>query len=1086
MAPSMLFPIVLLLALLGARLPSDSHPFADAGSTEEVTPVGDLNVSGETGQFDDLSHFSRELIEPLSHFLKSVPAAALQEKVKTQVAKAAESLELPNPEEEECEINYAELCPEGWGDWGNGDNCISPASYQGPCKKKIPSFVNSTPREKFNFSIECDVSWPCLHRCSEEDLLEQCPESWTLKGNLCHAPKSYRGKCVRKKIFTHLESAEKKAWAEACDISWPCSKKNYNFDDLCPKDWMPSPDATQCSASSSYIGPCGPVLYVSHLKEVEKRSLMKKCNVEWPVRTNAEGKNVQEKNVPQQVCPLGWTISTSQKRGGGTTCSPPYSYNGPCAQSEEIRNISFDHMSREEKYQLSRRCDFMWHSENEEYQNFELPCPYNWVLADTADHICIAPVEYTHPCNNISSFKGYTHEMKAAWAFRCKAPFINEQSFGGGLLKGKQMGRKSKKGKIVGLNRQVSNGGILLADAPWERDGPIGSVTSNYDRGQGNAATRKEILPNHDESLMHTRGETLPVSEGSTEDHPHEFILSDQKITELLLLKQATKDHELRRNIDDVVQTLRRGHSPRGANGFSFLQVTTKGEKSSRSRKTLHEKLDVGSSPVRKQKKKPLRRGDAEEQSPVRTWDAPLTAEAQNLSEIRKLYRSYQLEKADQSYYEHICFEKNYSECPLGWTKLSGKQCMAPSSYRTNVHKCSSMIDLNEFTKMVYDVAHDMSFVAFDEERIRKLEKKCGLAFPCNDCERDYVQVSCPLGWTETNDQWCEAPADYPPHLKELCGARVNFKYATPLIRRNWSLLCRSDWPCFSPCEKNYAAVCPLGYGLINERLDTASGGIIHVCVNRSWAPSSTEVVRAEVVPAEVGRAEIGRFEATPLEANQPNACLVIEVYNSVEIKKDIERRCRVIWPCLEKCVQDYHQTCPYDWLLKKNNCIAPYHYNPPQGCSKSFAVRSFSSFDKYLFSNKCFAPWPCTNACQQDWSQPCPADWTLLKQRSGKSTLHSKTEAIPLLCRPLKRYMQRGVCTDEYYDLTDFTFLQKQEFSHRCGVRWPCGSSSGVSSPNWQSEKVYYDVGFQRLRTLRFYDTHYASRYAKSGSSFF
>ncbi|KJP88719.1 hypothetical protein AK88_01600 [Plasmodium fragile] len=1071
MAPCKLFTTVLLLAVLGARPPSVFPPFGDATRTGEGTLVGELNVGGETGQFDDLSRFSRELLEPLSRFLKSVPAAALREKVKTQVTKAAESLDLPNPDEEACEINYAELCPAGWGDWGNGDNCISPVTYHGPCKNKMVSFVNSTPTEKYKFCIKCDVSWPCLHRCGEEDLLEECPEGWTLEGKICHAPKSYIGKCVRKKIFTNFSREEKKAWADACDIRWPCKKKNYNFDELCPHNWMPTPDNKHCSANSSYVGPCGSILYLYNLKEEEKRFLMNKCNVEWPVRGSEE-----ESKGNDFVCPLGWRIHTSHNKGGGTTCSPPNSYNGPCTQSEEIKNISFEHMSKEEKYELSRRCDFMWPSTFDRYQNFELACPYNWVLVDAVEHICAAPVEYTEPCNNISSFKGYTHEMKAAWAARCKAPFVNEATF--------QMGRKYKKGKkIFGLNRDVNSSNILLAHAPWLRDGPIGSATSNYHRGDRSSATNRQFLPNHDESLMRrSGGALLPLTERSNEDPPHEFILSDKKITELLLLKQASTDHELRRSIDEVVQMLRRGYSPRGANAFSFLQVRSKQPHSSRSTKASHKQLDMASSIVETAETQ-LGQNDTYEESPPHGSDAPLRAEIQHLSEMKNLYKNYQLDKADQSYYEHMCLEKNYSECPVGWTKLSAKQCMAPSWYRTNVHKCSSMINLNDLTRSLYDVAHDMSFISFDEEKIKKLEKKCGLEFPCKDCERDYVQVSCPLGWTETNDEWCEAPADYPPHLKEICGTNVNFKYATPLIRRNWSLLCRSDWPCFSPCEKNYGAVCPVGYELINERLDAVGGGTIHVCVNRSWAPS-----RVEDAHIEAGRVHAAHVEVGQVEDNWTNACLVIEVYNSVEIKKQIERKCRIIWPCLEKCVQDYHQTCPYNWLLKENNCIAPYHYSPPQGCSKSFAVRSFSSFNKYLFSNKCFAPWPCINACQQDWSQPCPAHWALVTRRNGKSVVDQKTASSSShFCKPLKRYMHRGVCTDEYYDLTTFTFLQKQEFSHRCGVRWPCGSSSSqLYSPNWQSEKVYKDVGFQRLRTLRFYDTHYASRYAKLGSSFF
>ncbi|SCO70103.1 CPW-WPC family protein [Plasmodium vivax] len=1118
MAPSKLLPTVLLLTVLCARPPRVPPPFADAGGT------GGPNVGGETGQLDDLSHFSRELLEPLARNLKSVPAVALREKVKTQVAKAAESLELPNPDEEACEINYAELCPEGWGDWGNADTCISPANYQGPCKNKMASFLNSTPREKFNFSIRCGVSWPCLHRCTEEDLLEECPDSWTLKGNICHAPKSYKGQCVRKKIFANFLREEKKAWADACDVSWPCSKKNYNFGKLCPKNWTPTPDGNHCSASSSYVGPCGPLLYLFNVKEVEKRLLMSKCNVEWPVRANEEGGSLDD-----QVCPLGWTLNPSHQRGGGTTCSPPKSYNGPC---EEIKKMSFERMSKEEKHELSRRCGFVWNFTNERHQNFGLACPYNWVLVDAADHVCVSPVEYTQPCSNVASFKGYTHEMKAAWASRCKAPFVDEGAFRGGLQRGgsqtrSQLGSRLKKGKIFGLNREANRGGLLLADAPWERDGPIESATSSTHRSDCNAAIGEECLHNRDEPFVHPNGGRLPLSERSSEDHPHEFILSDQKITELLLLKQASEDRELRRNIDEVVQTLRRGHSPRGATTFSFLQVRSKGGQSSGATKGLKE-LARGAPTVGREKAAQRRRGadgetphrksSSDGEPPLHGQNAPPTAAAPNLSEVKNLYGSYQIGRADQSYYEHICLEKNYSECPLGWTRINTHQCMAPSWWRTNGHKCSSLIDLKDFTRRVYDVAHDMSFVSIDEERIKKLERKCALTFPCRDCERDYVQVSCPLGWNQTDDGWCEAPADYPPHLRAACGGRVNFKYATPLVRRNWSLVCRSDWPCFSPCEKNYAAVCPLGYGLINERLDAAGGGTIHVCVNRSWGGEVNrgevnrgEVNRGEVNRGEVGRGEVNRGEVNRGEVNRgevnrgevnrgevnrgefnrspgepPNDCLVIEVSNSVQIKKQIERTCRVIWPCLRKCVQDYHQTCPYNWLLKQNKCIAPYHYSPPQGCAKSFAVRSFGSFDKYLFSNRCFAPWPCTDACQQDWSQPCPAHWSLVKSRKGKSAADKQAASKPLVCQPLKRNIHRGVCTDESYDLTDFTFLQKQEFSHRCGVRWPCGSSSRLYSPNWQSQRVYDDVGFQRLRTLRFYDAHYASSYAKSGTSFF
>ncbi|GAW83722.1 hypothetical protein, conserved [Plasmodium gonderi] len=1094
-----------------------SSPFAHGQYVNKRKPEGRHNLIGETNEFNNMSYFSQDLTQLLSHSLKSVPILALREKVKAQVEKAALSLQLPNPEEETCEMNYSELCPEGWGNWGDGENCISPMDYRGPCKKEMISFKNSTPREKYNFSIKCKVSWPCVYKCSEEDFSGKCPENWILENGTCYAPRNYIGKCVRQKNFQNFSETEKKIWADACDVNWPCYKKNYNFEILCPQNWIQHPDNKNCLAPNSYIGPCGGVLYLYNLKDEEKKLLMNKCNIEWPIRSS-----VEEHDLNEYACPVGWKMNISHQKEMGT-CTMPDSYDGPCVKNEEIKNISFENFSKEEKYEISQKCNIMWHFTDEKYQNFDLPCPFNWVLVDAVEHICIAPVEYTEPCNNIFSFKNYTNQMKAAWAFRCKVIFMDN------INDNHVMMNTTKKRKIFGLDRERNNNTediTPLTDTPSVSDGPIGHVGSMYEGVVLNALNNVEYLPQNKSSLRLSRGHINVTDIGNM--NTNEFILSDEKITDLLLLKQLSNDDELKRNIDEVIRTLRRNEHVE-KNFFSFIQVRSKAS----IRRSTNETSGVGKSTT-----------DMEEAGTPGTlnlekdWDrekksrnedgmnehnliiSEQLTDEKNLNEIKNLYTNYQIEgTADQSYYEHICFEKNYTECPIGWIKISAKECMAPSSYRKNVERCSTILNLNDLTKSVYSVTHDMSFVTMDEEKIKNFEKKCNVQFPCIDCERDYVQVNCPLGWTQKNDESCESPEDYPMHLKGVCGTNVNFKYATPSIRRNWSYLCKSDWPCFSQCEKNYSSICPLGYKLINERSGSIYGdGIIYICVNHNW-----------VEEHQLGERTNGTTTAT--ELGKRNECLVIEIYNSVQVKKEIERKCKVIWPCLNKCEQDYYQTCPYNWLLKNNSCISPYYYKPPRGCHKSFSVKSFSTFDKYLFSNKCFAPWPCKNACQQDWSQPCPEQWLLVKRKKN-IPYKKKRNSHAVFCKPPPLYngndsdsgndndsdsgndndsdngndndsdngndndsdngndngkrTGKGKCREELYDLTDFTFLQKQEFSHECSVRWPCGRSSLNYSPNWQTEKVYHDVNFGRLKTLRFYNSHYASQYAQRIGSFF
>ncbi|SBT81026.1 CPW-WPC family protein, putative [Plasmodium malariae] len=938
-----------------------------------------LNVSNDNIQYDDISSFSEELINAFSLRLKRVPELVLREKVAIQLAKAADNLNLPNPNEEVCEINYAELCPEGWSNFGDGESCLSPINYTGGCDKKV-SFKNYTAINKYVFSIKCSTSWPCINKCTQ-NYSEECPENWILiNKNICKAPKNYKGKCIKEKMFSKFSESEKKIWAEKCDVNWPCYEKTYNLKVVCPIDWKIHPNNKSCIAPTSYIGPCMSIMYLHNLKDNEKLSLIKKCNIEWPIH--------EKKEVDlSSLCPIGWNITHVDN----ITCSAPSSYVGPC---EKI--ISFENFSKEEKYEFSQKCDIHWPLLDQKLQNFNLPCPYNWNLLDEKNNICISPIEYQGPCENIFSFKNYNNE-----------------------------------------------------------------------------------------------------------------------------------------NIDKATD--------------------------------------------------------------VDTDDNTVEA-ANNRNDVKNWYNNYKVENANLAY-SGVCLKKNYMECPVGWTRINDKQCLASKSYAGRVRKCGSILNLGEVVKNMYDVTHDMSFVTADIEKRKKIEKDCNVQFPCIECERDYIRINCPLGWKEMNDGICEAPEDYPLYLKELCGNVVNFKYASANFKRKWSFLCKADWPCFSVCEKNYAHPCPLGYKLINERTDKYYKDHIYVCANENWKDYDQKS-----------------------NLRQRNICHVIEVYNSIILKKEIEKKCKVIWPCLNICEENFYQSCPYNWLLKDNKCIAPYYYKPPKGCKNSLEIFTFSTFDKYLFSNKCFAPWPCKNSCQQDWTSPCPDGWTRLKAAEKKSKSkynadskynegskhndqgddkiyddqsenkkykghsddnkyrghsddnkyrghsddnkyrghsddkkyrghsddkkyrghsddkkyghnddkydqsednkykdHSDDKKYghnddkydqsednkykdhrddnkynyhddekmnsSYFCKPPKTY--KGACSEEYYNLADFTFSQKQDFSYRCSAKWPCGATLHHSE-NWQKENFYHDINFEKLKTIRFYDTFYSSQYSKYQTPFF
>ncbi|CRG96984.1 CPW-WPC family protein, putative [Plasmodium gallinaceum] len=1022
-----------------------------------------LNITNNNNEYNDLSSFSEELIKSFSSILKKVPLIILKEKVKNQIIKASDNLNLPNPDEELCEINYSELCPENWVNFGDGINCLSPINYKGSCEKKV-SFKNATPISKYKFSIECNVSWPCVGNCIE-DFSKICPDKWILNKDICEASENYNGKCVKKKSFSNYSEAEKKIWGDECNVNWPCYDKNYDFNVSCPINWKLNPDHKSCSSPDSYIGPCANILYLYDLNEKEKLSLRRKCNIEWPIHT----KNEFDLN---SLCPIGWKISDTEH----VTCNAPLSYNGPCE-----KKISFEYFSKEEKYEFSQKCDIQWPLLDEKFQNFDLPCPYNWVLVDKEENICVSPIEYQGPCENIFSFKNYTKEMKSAWSFSCNTVFITGNANNIEEINKHRENKTTKSKKIFGIIKRNT-----FNSNPSINNGPIGYKGSLYEGEVLNADNEIEYLPNKNNLKYSNK---IIEIEDIGDRNDKNFILTDEKIKDLILLKESSDDEEFRTSIDETIRDLKKRYSKEAY--FSFIEInkfnklynnkleerynlkediclyrneSEYDDENKYNCKDEHEDKGQDENEENKENEENEENEESEEnesninkndfiEDDIYESNIGENLYEDNIIETQNLYENYKIEN-DNFSYNDICLEKDYTKCPIGWTQINNKECLAPKSYIRSLRMCSSILNIGDIVKNVYDVTHNMSFVVNDIEERKKLEKDCNIKFPCKECERDYVRINCPLGWTDIGDGNCKAPNDYPFYLKELCNTVVNFKYASPTFKRNWSFLCKSDWPCFSVCEKNYGIICPLGFKLINERIEK-NGENIYVCSNEYWKEYNNTDFDNQI---------------------KRNLCHVIEIYNSTILKKEIERKCKVTWPCLNKCEENFYQSCPYNWLLKDNKCIAPYYYIPPKGCKNSFDILSFNIFDKYLFSNKCFAPWPCKHSCQQDWSSVCPDQWILTKKK-----INNKKDTR-YFCKSSDKY--KGICNDEY-DLTYFTFLQKQDFSFKCSVKWPCGSSLHHSQ-NWQKENIYNDMNFKKLNTLRFYNPYYLSNYMKYKNSFF
>lgn len=152
--------------------------------------------------------------------------------------------------------------------------------------------------------------------------------------------------------------------------------------------------------------------------------------------------------------------------------------------------------------------------------------------------------------------------------------------------------------------------------------------------------------------------------------------------------------------------------------------------------------------------------------------------------------------------------------------------------------------------------------------------------------------------------------------------------------------------------------------------------------------------------------------------------------------KQEAEVACDFCWPCSGEggCERDWNRPCPHGYAAEpidfraygetvRPTCVADVNYDGACEALVQFAHEG----DKKEFAERCGVSWPCKSRCQGSGST-CPLDWTHIGDGVCAAPKYFQAEG----CRLLQGF--RG-----------WTPTMKSEFAQRCGVAWPCPTTSGV-----------------------------------------
>jgi len=133
--------------------------------------------------------------------------------------------------------------------------------------------------------------------------------------------------------------------------------------------------------------------------------------------------------------------------------------------------------------------------------------------------------------------------------------------------------------------------------------------------------------------------------------------------------------------------------------------------------------------------------------------------------------------------------------------------------------------------------------------------------------------------------------------------------------------------------------------------------------------------------------------------------------------------RCGARWPCAAPKLHNYHDTCPKGWSLKAGQvCRAPQSYNGP--CEHTAYMSGASEADKKAFEASCRVEWVEVGGfCLHDYAAPCPFGW------------HSEGDVCigPLMYDECSRQKS----------FSEMTPAAKEDWASMCKVKWPCTDRS-------------------------------------------
>jgi len=151
----------------------------------------------------------------------------------------------------------------------------------------------------------------------------------------------------------------------------------------------------------------------------------------------------------------------------------------------------------------------------------------------------------------------------------------------------------------------------------------------------------------------------------------------------------------------------------------------------------------------------------------------------------------------------------------------------------------------------------------------------------------------------------------------------------------------------------------------------------------------------------------------------------------TVEQKTAFASYCSVDFPCQGGCEQDFRHTCPSLWReVGPNACHAPLQYEG--ACPARLDVTSMSDEDRYTWSARCAARWPCVAPQQRvyDYAAACPVGW----YRSGDDCI------APLTYERCSGRMS----------FSNMSPAAKEDWASNCGVKFPCKGDRGACDKSY------------------------------------